>query len=82
MDLIKQFAGDVPETPYQEEETPDSPISSISSRKLWYRLTRPETLREFNLGNDDKSYTRVTWQKSEVRAMEVTNAGSHSHDPW
>ena len=57
-----------PYTPAKElDETPDDPIYSVSSRKAWYRLTRNETMREFNLGKDHDNYVRVTWMGSQVR---------------
>ena len=49
------------------DEAPDDPIYSVSSRKAWYRLTRSETMREFNLGKDHDNYVRVTWMGSQVR---------------
>ncbi|KAF2465146.1 uncharacterized protein BDR25DRAFT_396358 [Lindgomyces ingoldianus] len=51
--------------------TPDDPISTTSARKAWYRLTRKQTMREFNSGNDDDNYVRVTWETSHIRS-EVT----------
>lgn len=42
-------------------------ILSATVRKAWYRLTRKETLREFNKGDPDNSYVRVRWRQSEVR---------------
>jgi hypothetical protein len=50
------------------EETPDDPIYSTSGRKVWYRLTRKQTMREFNCGNADDNYIRVTWAHSGVRS--------------
>ncbi|KAF2841273.1 hypothetical protein M501DRAFT_534882 [Patellaria atrata CBS 101060] len=50
--------------PYPSE----SPISSTSTRKAWYRITRRDTLREFNSGKDVNSYARVTWSGSAVQA--------------
>ncbi|OCL14370.1 hypothetical protein AOQ84DRAFT_435729 [Glonium stellatum] len=46
---------------------PDSTISSTSARKAWYRITRKQTMREFNNGNDDDNYVRVTWMNSNIR---------------
>jgi hypothetical protein len=51
---------------------PDDPIYSTSGRKAWYRLTRKQTLREYNNGNDDDNYIRVTWANSHIRS-EVNN---------
>ncbi|KAL1799220.1 hypothetical protein ACET3X_003257 [Alternaria dauci] len=53
----------------QPEEAPDDPIYSTSGRKAWYRLTRKQTMREFNSGNGDDNYIRVTWAGSEVRSQ-------------
>jgi hypothetical protein len=50
------------------EEAPDDPIYSTSGRKAWYRLTRKQTMREFNSSNGDGNYIRVTWAHSEIRA--------------
>ncbi|KAI4654449.1 uncharacterized protein J4E78_007495 [Alternaria triticimaculans] len=50
------------------EEAPDDPIYSTSGRKAWYRLTRKQTMREFNSGNADDNYIRVTWAGSQVRS--------------
>ncbi|OCK76385.1 hypothetical protein K432DRAFT_385478 [Lepidopterella palustris CBS 459.81] len=46
---------------------PEDTISSTSSRKTWYRITRNQTMREFNNGNDDDNYVRVSWTSSHVR---------------
>ncbi|KAK8238803.1 hypothetical protein HDK77DRAFT_278776 [Phyllosticta capitalensis] len=53
------------------EEIPHSPVASTSARKSWYRVTRSETLRKFENGNDVNNYVRVGWQESATRA-EVT----------
>ncbi|KAK7517010.1 uncharacterized protein IWZ02DRAFT_35561 [Phyllosticta citriasiana] len=53
------------------KEIPYGPISSTSARKSWYRVTRRETLRKFESGNDGNSYVRVGWQESGTRS-EVT----------
>jgi hypothetical protein len=50
------------------DDAPDDPIYSTSARKAWYRLTRKQTMREFNNGNDDDNYIRVTWGISNVRS--------------
>ena len=52
----------------EPEEAPDDPIYSTSGRKAWYRLTRKQTMREFNSGNADDNYIRVTWAGSQVRS--------------
>ncbi|KAF1962388.1 hypothetical protein CC80DRAFT_487859 [Byssothecium circinans] len=50
-------------------EAPDDPIySSSETRKAWYRLTRKETLREYNSGLDYDTYIRVTWKTSHIRS--------------
>jgi hypothetical protein len=58
--------------PYREtkklDDAPDDPIYSTSGRKAWYRLTRKQTLREYNNGNDDDNYIRVTWANSHIRS--------------
>lgn len=53
------------------KEIPFGPVSSVSARKSWYRVTRRETLRKFESGNDGNSYVRVGWHESATRA-EVT----------
>ncbi|KAF1834002.1 hypothetical protein BDW02DRAFT_355727 [Decorospora gaudefroyi] len=52
------------------DEAPDDPIYSTSARKAWYRLTRKQTMREFNSGSGsgDDNYIRVTWANSQVRS--------------
>lgn len=56
----------------QLEDAPDDPVHSTSStRKAWYRLTRKQTMREFNTGNDDDNYIRVTWKTSYIRSEAV-----------
>lgn len=49
-------------------EAPDDPIYSTAGRKAWYRLTRKQTMREFNSGNGDDNYIRITWAGSEIRS--------------
>ena len=46
----------------------DDPIFSTSARKAWYRLTRKQTMREFNHGDNDDNYIRVTWVNSHVQS--------------
>jgi hypothetical protein len=48
-------------------DAPDAPLHSTSTRKAWYRLTRKQTLREFNAGGDENNYVRVTWANSRFR---------------
>ncbi|KAF2179788.1 hypothetical protein K469DRAFT_715880 [Zopfia rhizophila CBS 207.26] len=50
------------------EPAPNDPISTTSARKAWYRLTRKQTMREFNSGKDEDNYVRVTWQTSQIRS--------------
>lgn len=45
----------------------EDPVYSTSARKAWYRLTRKQTMREFNGGTGDDNYIRVTWATSNVR---------------
>jgi hypothetical protein len=54
------------------DQAEDDPIYSTSARKAWYRLTRKQTMREFNHGVDDDNYVRVTWSNSNIRS-EVNN---------
>ncbi|KAF8425594.1 hypothetical protein EV426DRAFT_663400 [Tirmania nivea] len=42
-------------------------ISTTSTRKAWYRISRVGTARKHNSGEGD-DYVRVTWSKSKVRA--------------
>lgn len=58
----------LPKAEQKLDEPPDDPIYSTASRKAWYRLTRKQTMREFNSGNDDDNYIRVTWTNSEIRS--------------
>ncbi|OHF01972.1 hypothetical protein CORC01_02850 [Colletotrichum orchidophilum] len=52
------------------EDVPDRVIqdsfASISERKMWYRLSRHESLRKHNAGDDD-NYVRVNWANSTLR---------------
>ncbi|KAF2826662.1 hypothetical protein CC86DRAFT_369868 [Ophiobolus disseminans] len=64
--LYKLFSP--PEETKNLEEAPDDPIYSTSARKAWYRLTRKQTMREYNNGNHDDNYVRVTWANSNVRS--------------
>lgn len=49
-------------------EVDDSLLSATSVRKAWYRITRKETMREFNSGLDNDTHVRVTWAGSAVQA--------------
>lgn len=49
------------------EEPSDDPVSSTSTRKAWYRLTRKQTMREYNNGALDDNYIRITWKTSHIR---------------
>ncbi|KAJ9640087.1 hypothetical protein H2199_006321 [Coniosporium tulheliwenetii] len=49
-------------------EVDDSLLSATSIRKAWYRITRKETMREFNSGNDNDTHVRVTWVGSATQA--------------
>ncbi|KAM0275054.1 hypothetical protein ACHAQH_007615 [Verticillium albo-atrum] len=52
-------------------EVPDRIITdsfeSVSERRMWYRLSRYESLRRYDAGNDD-NYVRITWASSTVRS--------------
>jgi hypothetical protein len=48
-------------------ESEEGVISASSSRRAWYRITRPATMREINEGATDNSYVRVSWPRSNVR---------------
>ncbi|KAL0943155.1 uncharacterized protein CTRU02_201041 [Colletotrichum truncatum] len=41
-------------------------FTGISERKMWYRLSRHESLRKFNVGDDD-NYVRISWSNSTMR---------------
>lgn len=64
--LLAQLFPSSEETGKELEEHGDS-IFSTSARKAWYRLTRKQTMREFNHGENDDNYVRVTWTNSNVR---------------
>jgi hypothetical protein len=57
-----------PKDSMEAEDAPGDPIYSTSARKAWYRLTRKQTMREYNHGNDDDNYIRVTWGISNIRS--------------
>ncbi|RAR02081.1 hypothetical protein DDE83_008701 [Stemphylium lycopersici] len=52
----------------EPDDAPEDPVYSTSGRKAWYRLTRKQTMREFNSGNGGDNYVRVTWTGSQVRS--------------
>lgn len=68
-DLVKQLFSVPKSTNPIVSTEPNAIISSISSRKVWYRITRKETLREFNMGDSDGEYVRVNWIESNIRKM-------------
>ncbi|KAK2015019.1 hypothetical protein LZ32DRAFT_172808 [Colletotrichum eremochloae] len=41
-------------------------FTSIPERKMWYRLSRNESLRKHNAGDDD-NYVRINWANSTLR---------------
>ncbi|KAF2685230.1 hypothetical protein K458DRAFT_337229 [Lentithecium fluviatile CBS 122367] len=66
-DLLSQLFP--PAKPRQKlEDTPQDPVHSTSTRKAWYRLSRKQTMREYNNGNVDDNYIRVTWKTSHIRS--------------
>ena len=42
-------------------------FSSTDERKIWYRISRYSTMRNYNAG-DEESYVRINWKDSTVRA--------------
>ncbi|GKT52139.1 uncharacterized protein ColSpa_12320 [Colletotrichum spaethianum] len=65
--LLPDTLKEVPEPP---EDVSDRIIhdsfTSISERKMWYRLSRTESLRKYNAG-DDENYVRINWTNSTLR---------------
>jgi hypothetical protein len=57
--------------PSELPEAPDDPVSSTSTRKAWYRLSRKQTMREYNSGTVDDNYVRVNWKTSHIRSEVV-----------
>lgn len=41
-------------------------FTAVSQRKVWYRISRPGTMRKHDMG-DDENYRRVTWAESKVK---------------
>ncbi|KAJ4389022.1 hypothetical protein N0V93_006484 [Gnomoniopsis smithogilvyi] len=41
-------------------------FTAVSERKVWYRISRPGTMRKHDMGDDD-NYRRVTWAGSKVK---------------
>lgn len=41
-------------------------FTAVSERKVWYRISRPGTMRKHDMGDDD-NYRRVTWADSKVK---------------
>ncbi|KAF2448512.1 hypothetical protein P171DRAFT_428572 [Karstenula rhodostoma CBS 690.94] len=68
--LLAELFPSVKNSP-QMEEAPDSPVSSTSTRKVWYRITRKQTMREYNSGAVDDNYIRVTWKTSHIKSEAV-----------
>jgi len=66
-ELLAQLFPPVNRSP-KSDEPADDPISSTSGRKAWYRLTRKQTMREFNSGTLDDNYIRITWKASHIRS--------------
>lgn len=66
-DLLSQLFPPVKES-RKVEQPPNDPVDSTSTRKAWYRLTRKQTMREFNSGTYDDTYIRVTWKTSHIRS--------------
>lgn len=72
---------DLPVTkPNERLDDPGDVIASASSRRAWYRITRPETLREFNGGDSDDNYARVRWPESRVRQKTLEIVSSWVED--
>lgn len=46
-------------------------FTDISERKMWYRVSRHESLRKYNVG-DDENYVRITWSNSTMRTETMT----------
>jgi hypothetical protein len=51
----------------RSEQSIEDLIESTATRKTWYRVTRPQTLRGFMSGEVDDSYVRVAWPSSQIR---------------
>lgn len=68
LSIVKQLFP-VPAPSHDLTEVDGDIISSTSARKAWYRITRKETMREYNKGEDDDRYVRVGWQGSTIRAQ-------------
>jgi hypothetical protein len=66
--------------PNERLDDPGDVIASASSRKAWYRITRPETLREFDGGDSDGNYVRVRWPDSRVRQKTLEIVSSWMKD--
>ncbi|WYZ38109.1 hypothetical protein EsH8_III_000023 [Colletotrichum jinshuiense] len=68
LDLL--LPGVLSQTAEPAEDVPDRIIhdsfTSISERKMWYRLSRHESLRKHNAG-DDENYVRINWTSSTLR---------------
>jgi len=50
------------------QEAHESSIWSTRSRKAWYRVTRRQTMRQYNLGKDENDYVRVRWKGSGIQS--------------
>ncbi|KAF7558679.1 hypothetical protein G7046_g5478 [Stylonectria norvegica] len=48
----------------------DDTFASITERKAWYRISRPDSIRKYDFA-DDEHYVRVTWAGSSVREQGI-----------
>ncbi|KAK3080180.1 hypothetical protein LTS18_002902 [Coniosporium uncinatum] len=49
-------------------EADESSLWSTSSRKAWYRVTRQQTMHQYNLGKDENDSVRVRWKRSGIQS--------------
>ncbi|KAK3061057.1 hypothetical protein LTS18_007120, partial [Coniosporium uncinatum] len=49
-------------------EADESSLWSTSSRKAWYRVTRQQTMHQYNLGKDENDSVRVRWKGSGIQS--------------
>ena len=71
LELLKKLFRSQSEKKGSSTPPPQDLIDSTSTRKLWYRLSRPQTLRGFLSGDMEDAHVRVSWSNSHIRSDTV-----------
>lgn len=70
VDELFSASGSFPEPEPVPDVIIDDTFASSGERKAWYLLSRPGSMRRYDLG-DDENYVRVNWKSSEVRGQAI-----------